>query len=59
MTDTSALASVDHITGWFPLEDQALFAAVLADQASGPAGDLVEIGAYMGKSACAPTSASW
>lgn len=40
-----------EIPGWFRWVDQQLFRAILADQADGPPGDVVEIGTYLGKSA--------
>ena len=40
-----------EIPGWFRWVDQQLFRAILADQADGPPGDVVELGTYLGKSA--------
>lgn len=38
------------IEGWFRWLDKMLFEAILRSQSEGPAGDLVELGAYMGRS---------
>lgn len=39
------------LPGWFRAVDHAMFEAVLGAQAAGPAGDLVEIGVFQGRSA--------
>lgn len=39
------------IAGWFRWLDRTLFDALLAEQQNQPPGDLVELGAYLGKSA--------
>lgn len=47
-----SLASLDDVGGWFPWIDQLLFTWFLERQARlGESGDLVELGAYLGKSA--------
>jgi predicted O-methyltransferase YrrM len=43
--------SLDDVPGWFEPLDQALFAWFLERQQLEPPGDLVELGAYLGKSA--------
>ena len=40
-----------EIPGWFRWVDQQLFRSILADQADGAPGDVVELGTYLGKSA--------
>jgi predicted O-methyltransferase YrrM len=48
----SQLQSIDDVKGWFPQLDQQLFMWFLERQAAaGTPGDLVELGAYLGKSA--------
>jgi SAM-dependent methyltransferase len=44
-------AKATEIPGWFRWVDQQLFRAILADQADGAPGDVVELGTYLGKSA--------
>jgi predicted O-methyltransferase YrrM len=43
--------SLDEVKGWFKPLDQALFGWFLERQREDPPGDLVELGAYLGKSA--------
>ncbi len=43
--------SVSGVHGWFYEIDRVLFRWFLAEQASGPLGDLAELGVYLGKSA--------
>ncbi|MGH3391048.1 MAG: class I SAM-dependent methyltransferase [Actinomadura sp.] len=44
--------SIDDVRGWFPQLDQQLFTWFLERQAAaGTSGDIVELGAYLGKSA--------
>jgi len=45
------VTSYRDIRGWFSRTDQRLFSGLLAAQEHTPAGDLVEIGAFLGKSA--------
>jgi SAM-dependent methyltransferase len=45
------VTSYRDIRGWFSRTDHRLFRGLLAAQSSSPAGDLVEIGAFLGKSA--------
>jgi hypothetical protein len=45
------MATYRDIDGWFNWTDYALFRGVLDGQRESPAGDLVEIGAFQGKSA--------
>lgn len=45
------ITSYRDIHGWFHTMDARLFHALLSDQAESPAGDLVEIGVFKGKSA--------
>jgi hypothetical protein len=47
----STTASYRDIRGWFTPIDHRVFTGLLAAQESTPAGDLVEIGAFLGKSA--------
>lgn len=53
MTDGSRPRPTSYrdIRGWLTRVDFRVFSAVLASQADGPAGDLVEMGAFLGKSA--------
>jgi hypothetical protein len=51
VTELSDLKPVKDIPGWFPWLDQRLFTHFLSEDAVVPRGDLVELGAYMGKSA--------
>jgi hypothetical protein len=52
MTRTDiAPASIDDVPGWFWWTDQKLFEHFLSEDAVVPRGDLVELGAYLGKSA--------
>jgi hypothetical protein len=56
MTEETAMTqptvnSYRDIRGWFSRTDHRLFSGLLAAQADTPAGDLVEIGAFLGKSA--------
>ena len=44
-------SSAEDIPGWFFWLDRAMFAALLRAQADTPSGHLVELGAYLGKSA--------
>src|SRR5690349_23305480 len=44
-------AEATEIPGWFRWVDQQLFRSILADQADGAPGDVVELGTYLGKSA--------
>lgn len=46
-----SVTTYQDIEGWFSRLDHALFGAILTSQRNGPPGDLVEIGAYLGKSA--------
>jgi predicted O-methyltransferase YrrM len=49
---TRAQASLDDVPGWFPRTDQLVMGALLDHQATaGLRGDLLEMGAYLGKSA--------
>lgn len=45
------IASYADIPGWFGGIDHRIFRAILEGQADGPPGDLVELGAFMGRSA--------
>jgi predicted O-methyltransferase YrrM len=47
----TAPQSLDDVKGWFKPLDQALFGWFLERQRDEPPGDLVELGAYLGKSA--------
>src|SRR3954469_2448927 len=47
----STIRSAADIPGWFFWLARRLIEAVLEGQADGPAGDLVELGTYQGKSA--------
>jgi len=47
----SAPTSLDQVRGWFQRTDQQLFEYFLSDAAVASRGDLVEIGAFLGKSA--------
>jgi hypothetical protein len=48
---TLGIKSYEDIDGWFSRIDHTLFRAILDGQRESPAGDLVEIGVYQGKSA--------
>ena len=50
MTETT-VTSYQDIRGWFSRTDYRLFTGLLESQADSPPGDLVEIGAFLGKSA--------
>jgi hypothetical protein len=50
-TTTRRPRSLDDVPGWFKPLDQALFDWFLDRQRAEPPGDLVELGAYLGKSA--------
>jgi hypothetical protein len=50
-TTTPRPRSLDDVPGWFKPLDQALFDWLLDRQSAEPPGDLVELGAYLGKSA--------
>lgn len=50
-TMTRRPRSLDDVPGWFKPLDQALFGWFLDRQRAEPPGDLVELGAYLGKSA--------
>jgi hypothetical protein len=43
--------SLDEVLGWFPAVDQFLFAWAVGANPGGETGDLLEIGAYLGKTA--------
>lgn len=47
----ASVRSYQDIRGWFHPIDHALFRAILESQQASPPGDLVELGAYLGKSA--------
>src|SRR5438309_625450 len=51
MTELPTVSTIDEIPGWFAPIDQQLFEHFLADDAVVARGDLVELGAYLGKSA--------
>lgn len=51
MTTPSTTASYRDIRGWFTPIDHRVFTGLLDEQAESAPGDLVEIGAFMGKSA--------
>src|SRR5689334_17639302 len=51
MMTQSTIASYRDIRGWFTPIDHRVFTGLLDEQAESTPGDLVEIGAFMGKSA--------
>ncbi len=51
MAEHAEVKSLHDIPGWFPWIDQAVFGHFLSPAAVVPRGDLVELGAYLGKSA--------